>query len=914
MKNISTESLKNLKSELESLELQINNSIKWSEDNIDLNIDRQDLLLLKQNRMNINRIKKSISSKPVFALFGASQVGKSYLIKNLLSIDGKPLEIKIGNEYYDFLEKINPAGSGAESTGVVTRFSIFCESESNINLIKAKLISISDLIIILTDCYINDTDLNDQITFENFEHHLTVLEERFKENDLKQNYLDENNIFEIRDHFNTNIKKSNLKHILESSNFWSRIGNLIEKIPSERWIEIFSLFWDNNIELNKLFELLNSNLLKLNYEESIFLDHKSILRSHGGILDVTRVKEIFEENQSEQKVYLNDKKLSVNTNILSALISEITLFIPKEIQNHKEFIKNTDLLDFPGARSRLELKNITIEETPLMFLRGKISYLFKKYSSNLAINNLLFCTKDEQIDVVELSSILNEWININIGDTPEHRSNAMANLNSNPLFIIFTFFNNQLKFDSTNDELDLNYKWENRFIRFFKEGIVSSNYDWDTNWTSEQQTFKNFYLVRDFKYSNDTFEGFDSKGTEKLLNPKREKYLHRLKKSFIDHNFVKNHFVNAEKSWDAASTINSDGTQLIIEKLAPSANNLVKTTNSIKRSLEIQKDTLACLDKYYISENKDQEREKVKKNCLNIFLGLTKFIGNRPEKFIQFISHLQVSEVMIYNIFHENINKENNFTDFSSKQLILNMYPYLSDNNTFEENIEIIRLQEGLNETKDVIEILESNNIDLKQFKKTTYENELNLIINKIFNYWENKVKDNSLNINKNLLDQILTEIKKLIEIEKLSQKIHDELSPKFNRVKVNREDEIYFASITTSLINEFINSFGTKKYNQSTTEKIINLLSTRESELYQKLVNGKLNQTEFELNKIFSENFSDVKNNFQNYLLNFEEWKLRMKIALINSCGYISNEKNNKAIRELIDSITNIKVEVVNE
>ena len=160
-------------------------------------------------------------------------------------------------------------------------------------------------------------------------------------------------------------------------------------------------FWDNNIELNKLFELLNSNLLKLNYQESmLFLNHKSILRSHGGILDVTRVKEIFEENQSEQKVYLNDKKLSVNTNILSALISEITLFIPKEIQNHKEFIKNTDLLDFPGARSRLELKNITIEETLLMFLRGKISYLFKKYSSNLAINNLLFCTKDEQIDVV----------------------------------------------------------------------------------------------------------------------------------------------------------------------------------------------------------------------------------------------------------------------------------------------------------------------------------------------------------------------------------------------------------------------------------------------------------------------------------------------------------------------------------
>ena len=136
--------------------------------------------------------------------------------------------------------------------------------------------------------------------------------------------------------------------------------------------------------------------------------------------------------------------------------------------------------------------------TPLMFLRGKIAFLFKKYSSNLAINNLLFCIKDEQIDVVELASILNEWINTNIGDSIENRSNAISNLNTNPLFIIFTFFNKQLKFDSTNDEMDLNYKWENRFNRFFQQEIVSSSYNWDTNWTSNNQLFKNFFLLRDF--------------------------------------------------------------------------------------------------------------------------------------------------------------------------------------------------------------------------------------------------------------------------------------------------------------------------------------------------------------------------------------------------------------------------------
>ena len=31
-----------------------------------------------------------------FAVFGASQVGKSYLVKNLLSVDGAPLAITLG--------------------------------------------------------------------------------------------------------------------------------------------------------------------------------------------------------------------------------------------------------------------------------------------------------------------------------------------------------------------------------------------------------------------------------------------------------------------------------------------------------------------------------------------------------------------------------------------------------------------------------------------------------------------------------------------------------------------------------------------------------------------------------------------------------------------------------------------------
>ena len=107
----------------------------------------------------------------------------------------------------------------------------------------------------------------------------------------------------------------------------------------------------------------------------------------------------------------------------------------------------------------------------------------------MSINNLLFCINDQQIEVNELPSLLNDWISTNIGDSIDNRSRAISNLNTNPLFVILTFFNNQLIFDSTNDLTDLDYKWDNRFVKFFKEGIISTNFNWDVQWTNENKLF-----------------------------------------------------------------------------------------------------------------------------------------------------------------------------------------------------------------------------------------------------------------------------------------------------------------------------------------------------------------------------------------------------------------------------------------
>ena len=911
MKNINIDTLENLGNKIKELEDGVSNSASWAQSNTDLRMDRDDIILLKESRMKLNRINNSFKSKPVFALFGSSQVGKSYLIKNLLSVDGAPLQIMLGNKSYEFLTNINPAGSGAESTGVVTRFTIDKVSKEEKFPVKAKLMSISDLVIILTDCFLNDVNLNEIVVFDNFEQNIEALEKEFKNTDYYQDKLTEDNIFEIRDYFKTNLKKEHLTQVLDGSNYWTRIGGLISKIPPNRWISIFSFYWNNNSQINKLFNLLNSDLEKLGYNKYIFLNESSILRGGGEVLDVTRVKEIFEADTSEQITYCDNKEISINTNRLSAVIAEVTLSVSEDLQTKKEFIKNTDLLDFPGARSRLVLNKITDEETPLMFLRGKISYLFKRYSTNLEINNLLFCINDLQIEVNELPSLLNEWIATNIGDSMDQRSEAISNLNTNPLFVIFTFFNNQLTFDPTNDNANnFDYKWDNRFIKFFQEGIISTNYDWDTQWSNNNKLFNNFFMLRDYKYSSDIFGGYEQGGKETLINETRLNYMKNLKDSFINYPFVKNHFNNPTESWNASATANSDGSELIITNLLPSANNSVKVNNSIKRCNRIKDEVLNCLNKYYVSENKEEERNKIIKSTLNNSLALSR-IANQPHKFSLFIQSLQLSENEIYNIFHENINYVKVESTFSSKELLLNTYPYLSDNNSLDENIEIIRKQEGLSNRKDVIEILASNGIDLSQFKKAEDVNELESLLEKIIKLWEEKVKLNPIKMDNDLLNQILSDLLTTMKIQGLLEKIQDILSPKFNRVRIEKEDVTYFACITTNLINEFVTDFGTKNYDEVIVLKLQSILSESEKEAFSKLITAKSLPTLEELNNIFNENLLESNKNLKNYLINFHEWKLRMKIALLNNCGYVDNEQHNKKVKELLLAIDNVTIAI---
>ena len=76
-------------------------------------------------RRKLKKKKFALEGNPAAAMYGESQVGKSYLISSLLSEDGKPFSIiDKDNNSHNFIEEINPPGGGSESTSLVSRFSV----------------------------------------------------------------------------------------------------------------------------------------------------------------------------------------------------------------------------------------------------------------------------------------------------------------------------------------------------------------------------------------------------------------------------------------------------------------------------------------------------------------------------------------------------------------------------------------------------------------------------------------------------------------------------------------------------------------------------------------------------------------------------------------------------------------------
>ena len=345
MQNIEKAKVEDIRNNSDKLYSLFNETDKWVSQNLKFEEGETLSIRIKDGRRVVRKIRRSLDSKPVFALFGASQVGKSYLVKNLLSVDGQPLEIMLDGKPYDFLKQINPPGVGAESTGVVTRFSIDSLAINNDFPIRIKLLDVKDIIIIICDGFFSDLKkITDYPTADGLNVFLDNLEKKYQTRADEQSILTEDDILDIKDYFSRHFFKS--QHILDSienSRFWLRICRLISKIPESSWAETFSILWSNQVSLTALFAQMVDCLSNMQFSQVVFAPKETVLRGHGEILDVQRLKEMRTSKSTTKVTLQNGSIVDVHLCTLSAVSSELTLTISKDAGEQKQFLKNTDL-------------------------------------------------------------------------------------------------------------------------------------------------------------------------------------------------------------------------------------------------------------------------------------------------------------------------------------------------------------------------------------------------------------------------------------------------------------------------------------------------------------------------------------------------------------------------------------------
>lgn len=636
--------------------------------------------VFKNHRRKLKRIDEALSENCSAAAYGESQVGKSYLMSSLLSSPDSPFVIYNKGKAYSFIDEINSSGgenTKKETTGVITRFTIRQTNSKMKDYVKVKNLSIVDIILLLADSYHNDVKIDQEsvLLHDNINLKLSQMSDIWSDHKYKQTVISEDDVRDICDYAREVIGTSAVN--VCKSDFCKIVPNVIQHVRYEHWVQIFGLLWNNNPELNRLFNSLVNEYKKLHFQTDVYVPFEAVMRENGTLLNIEWLDSVCgihkDMGKYEEYTDVYDENGEVLASgfskaFLSALIGEITFVLPETIAKERKFLNKIDLLDFPGARSREKLKEQELGTVlPIVLRRGKVAYLFNKYSRSLKISSVLFCHHNDMKTEPSIGSTVSYWVDSNIGDTPSARAQMLQKTNGiSPLFMICTKFNIDLeraKLDMPENKQKLDSHWA-RFNTTIPEIIKQEKWfeDWvPTGGSFSSKAFQNIYLLRDFYYSckNQVFDGYNGNTgeTEKSVHvhPDYPDYFTDLYNSFCANSFVKKHFANPTQSWEDVATVNNDGSKSIIRNLDAIADVLdsARREKYLHELQEIKKDIYSRLGVHFESDDKEENNKKVRRITGDIKLKTEFAFGEHPELFGQIIDGLMLSSADLRSIAYD---------------------------------------------------------------------------------------------------------------------------------------------------------------------------------------------------------------------------------------------------------------------
>lgn len=657
----------------------INEALTWGDEFRDGDFPGKSF---KKWRRELKKMRDSLESKCSAAAYGESQVGKSYLMSSLLSSPGVEFKIMGNDREYDFKSEINSSASyngQKESTGIVTRFTAAGPTPLGPKgMVRIKNLSVVDIIQMLVDSYYNDIkrDAENDLDANDINEALRNMSDLWQDRSRTYDYLEEDDIWEIQEYVK-DIIGSKASAVVKSK-FADIIAPVIKYVPVGKWSNIFEFLWNRNPDITRLFETLINAYDHIKFQKEVFIPFDAVLWKNGTILEVDWLNMVSAGNDANidlpnptVDVYDRNGELLAKDfpkGELSALIAELTFEVPEKYTRERVFFEKMDLLDFPGARSRKSVEENELEGGIIgqVLRRGKVAYLFNKYSRDKQISSLLFCHHNDQTATGgTIGDTVRKWLNNNIGDNPQKRTKMISATNGiSPLFFIATKFNmdlDKLAVDKPDNLPVLDNHWK-RFDSNIPE--VLGNAPWLEKWSvtpsGVEIPFRHIFPLRDFEFSKKAglFTGYTPEHPAESGEGEYSDfpgYLKELRNSFIHNPDVIKYFKDPEKSWEEFATVNNDGSKPIIRALSDISDTLdrARYEKYLERILEIRQSMLSRLENYYESADPEAKNRKVKNVSGLIRQDLTRIVSKNPVAFGKIMEKFMVEPEDLRNIAYD---------------------------------------------------------------------------------------------------------------------------------------------------------------------------------------------------------------------------------------------------------------------
>jgi hypothetical protein len=846
--------MEEVKNNIENLLKSVDATINWANGHENEMAKKSLLNGVKGIRRSLNTIKGSVEKRPSIAIFGQSQVGKSYLVQNLIKPEtSKLLKIKVSKDHssVNFLTEMNPDG-GRESTGLVTRFTTADKAGDSTHPFILEIFGQLDIAAILLNSYWSDLKEYDyfdvfEVT-ENAKDKLSQLQLNEPSNDIS-----EDDVFFFIHYVKENFKDLELFKAFQKSGLLDEILQKLHLIPSDKRWEILNFFWGKNKFITELFKQLSDELEKLEFNKELHIELAGLSPNSSTILDVERVKELFDdENSSVVSVKLpNNKTIKIDRSIISILTKEVILRVDSKFETNspRAFMNHSDVLDFPGSKSREKIplsvfnQNKTEEKLQLL-VRGKVAYLFDTYTKNLGVSTLLYCTDDNPPEEKDAPHKLYKWVKKYVGESSEERDRTLIKTKEllansgfktdsvSPLFVVLTKFNQDINRVIPGKETSIethDSKWfariQENFVNFMKRPVEDK---WPVEWSKHDKLFNHVFPVRDPMYSQATFSGYEQEEKEIAVRPERVEALKAMKMSFLGSEIVSKHILNPEKTWNEITRPNSSGIIGLSSKLNFSAHPSVTIAKLEIELDKIRKELLSVLSPHLISGDINKDLRAAKTQSAKAFTSLISMANTHRTLFTNLLSCLLISDIAVWNILYdyvfikEETDEQPNNSDISGIESIRDLGVTLFEGISFTEIMDQLRsVYEGLDDDqineiiKDIIQIDIQSLVD--KFNSKPTNNVIDKMTEEIISFWMKKLIENSLEndfigklneTQKEIFRGIINEILKSRDRSNLSSYISNTISD-IRQGSISAEDLDLVSSCVTTILNKFTFTSG---------------------------------------------------------------------------------------------------------